>query len=110
MFRRIGADLGWKKDADQPSRQRTVQTDYSMVLSLIPGGRWLITMDGGGVKCYDLDTPTISEHVLVPASESARTSICCAIDMPDNPVTFPFHLVIYRHVFDDGLSFSDFLR
>ncbi len=115
VLRRIGADLGWKKNADRPSRQRIIQTGHIIALFLIPGGRWLIVADHAcEVKCYDLDSPTISssEQVLIPAGPIGRVPFCSAIDIPDDSVTFPFHLVIYQHVYVFGsgrLLFSDFL-
>ena len=62
-----GAEIGWTGDNSLPARSLAVTTTNRAVrMHLVEGGRWLLVVSKtGSVNYLDLDSPTISEAILI---------------------------------------------
>ena len=68
LFLRLqGAEIGLRGDDNPPARSRRVDTTNRAVrMHLVEGGRWLLVMSKTGFVTYvDLDSPTITEAILI---------------------------------------------
>ena len=69
LFLRLqGAEIGWRRDDNPPARSRTVTSANEAIgLWLVEGGRWLLVVSQTGSVTYlDLDSPIITEAILIP--------------------------------------------
>ncbi|KIM41764.1 hypothetical protein M413DRAFT_137650 [Hebeloma cylindrosporum] len=66
LLRLKGAEIGWRR-GDKPQSRRLDTTSVSLRMHLVEGGRWLLVVSHtGSVTYFDLDSPTITEVILIP--------------------------------------------
>jgi hypothetical protein len=78
LFLRLqGAEIGWRRDDNPPARSRTVTTTNKTVGTyLVEGGRWLLVVSQTGSVTYlDLDSPIITEGILISDQIDDPTSM-----------------------------------
>jgi hypothetical protein len=78
LFLRVqGAEIGWRRDDDPPAQSRTVTTTNKAVGTyLVEGGRWLLVVSKTGSVTYlDLNSPTITEAILISNQIDAPTPV-----------------------------------
>lgn len=63
----LSVEQRWQRPDSVPPLRRDIPDAPSHAVHLVRGGRWLLVGSKmGAVHCYDLDTPTCHESVLIP--------------------------------------------
>ena len=112
LFLRIqGAEIGWRRDDNFPARSRTVTSiNKAIGLWLVEGGRWLLVVSQtGSVTYFDLDSPIITEAILILDQIDDPTPMVwrdirlkMAIDMDRASPFLAFNIAISFCTFEDA--------
>lgn len=109
VMRRASADSGWFSDRIMPARNRIIkQHTVVEAISLIEGGRWLLTvLQGGRVIAHDLNpTNIIQKPLLEPYSElDTRTTTGVYVSIDSHASVLTFNLALLQ---GHGGSFTHF--
>ena len=82
---RRSADVGWRREDMNYSRNRWVSQWYVSTAILVPGGRWLLVgCVDGSMTTYDLDAATLTGRQYHEVSSVNRTSYLSTLTLRNN--------------------------